>query len=181
MQDYVRRLRILVNQNAPRLLALSEVAASARPAPGKWSPREVVGHLVDSASNNHHRFVRAQFQQTLEFGEYDQDAWVKAQAYQSAPWDELVTLWRGFNLHLARVMEAIPEPLRLQLHTDHNLDKIAWQTVPAHEPTTLDYLMRDYVAHLEHHLRQILGHTATEGVANGDPPGGIRPGFSSKG
>ena len=157
MRDYIDELRSVVERSTPALLALSEDATAEHPAPGKWSPREVLGHLIDSASNNHQRFVRAQVQGGLVFAGYDQDAWVSAQQYQHAPWTELVTLWRAFNLHLARVMAAVPDAVRTRVHHRHNLDEIAWQTVPAEEPATLDYFMSDYVRHLEHHLRQILG------------------------
>jgi hypothetical protein len=155
--EYVDELRSVIEQATPALLALSEEASARRPAPGKWSPREVIGHLIDSASNNHQRFVRAQFQDDLVFAGYDQDAWVTTQKYQDAAWLELVTLWRTFNLHLARVMAAVPEPIRLRVHHRHNLDELAWKAVPRGEPTTLAYFMNDYVEHLKHHLRQILG------------------------
>jgi hypothetical protein len=157
MPDYVVRLRNLVEECRPRLSALDDDATRTRPAPGKWSPREVIGHLIDSASNNHQRFVRAQSQDSLVFPGYDQEAWVTAQRYREAPWSELVTLWAAFNLHLAHVMESVPEDVRLRPRAEHNLDAIAWRTVPRDESTTLDYFMRDYVGHLEHHLRQVLG------------------------
>lgn len=155
--DYALRLRAAVEAATPRLLALDEAAAGREPAPGKWTPRQVIGHLVDSASNNHQRFVRAQFVEHLDFPGYDQEAWVAAQRYHEAPWPELVALWRAFNLHLARVMEAVPDDVRLRPRARHALDRIAWRTVPASEPATLDYFMNDYVGHLEHHLRQVLG------------------------
>ena len=116
-----------------------------------------MGHLVDSASNNHQRFVRAQFQNDLVFAGYDQDAWVAVQQYHEAPWAELVAFWRLFNLHLARIMEAAPEATRLTRRDRHNLDVIGWQTVPRDRPATLEFFMSDYVGHLKHHLRQILG------------------------
>jgi hypothetical protein len=160
MQDYINELRSVVERSTPALLALSEAETALRPAPGKWSPREVLGHLIDSASNNHQRFVRAQLQDGLVFPGYEQDAWVKVQRYQHAPWTELVTLWRAFNLHLAWVMAAVPEAERLRERHRHNLDEIAWQAVPPEEPATLDYFMGDYVSHLKHHLRQIPGSQA---------------------
>jgi hypothetical protein len=101
-------LREAVERAVPALLALPDALTANPPAPGKWSPREIVGHLIDSASNNHRRFVLAQQQEDLVFSGYAQDAWVAAQRYQDAPWEELVSLWRQFNLHLARVMEAAP-------------------------------------------------------------------------
>ena len=70
-------------------------------------------------------------------------------------WNELVELWRGFNLHLAWVMEVAPEASRSQERLSHNLDRIGWRRVPPDRPATLDDLMEDYVDHLEHHLAQI--------------------------
>jgi hypothetical protein len=157
MQDYVAELRSIVERATLALFELSG-EESARPrAPGKWSPREVMGHLIDSASNNHQRFVRAQLQDDLVFAGYDQDAWVRMQDYQNASWADLVTLWRAFNLHLAHVMAAAPESQRLRERLRHNLDRIAWRTIPPDQPATLDYFMGDYVGHLKHHLRQVLG------------------------
>ena len=157
MEDYVTDLLNTVQRTTPLLLALDDAATLRRPAPEKWSPREILGHLIDSASNNHQRFIRARWQDDLIFPGYSQDEWVTAQRYQEAPWQELVTLWAGFNRHLARVMAAMPEPVRTRRHLRHNLHQLAWQSVPSGEPATLDYFMRDYVAHLKHHLRQVLG------------------------
>jgi 8-oxo-dGTP pyrophosphatase MutT (NUDIX family) len=154
---YVARLRAVVDAAERALAAVSDADSARRPAPGTWSPREVVGHLVDSAANNHVRFVRAQTQADLVFPGYAQDAWVEAQGYATAPWRELVTLWALYNRHLARVMARVPEAVRERPHARHNLDEIAWRPVPAHEPATLDYFMADYVGHLEHHLRRVLG------------------------
>jgi hypothetical protein len=155
-------LRQTVLQAAERLRTMSEEDAARRPEPAKWSPKEIIGHLIDSASNNHQRFVRARFRADLRFEGYDQDMWVDAQDYRSAPWPGIVDLWAAFNLHLAHVMETTsPELLRVP-RRDHNLDRIAWETVPADEPVTLEYFMRDYVAHLKHHLRQIDPRLATD-------------------
>ncbi len=83
--EYVRRLRLLVEESVPRLLALPEAKTSAPLGTGKWSPKETIGHLIDSASCNHDRFVRAQFKEDLVFAGYDQDAWVLMQEYRKAP------------------------------------------------------------------------------------------------
>jgi hypothetical protein len=153
--DYRVALRNAVREAAAILDELSDEVVTTRPAPGKWSIKEIVGHLVDSAANNHQRFVRARLQDTLVFPGYAQDEWVAAQHYQEAPWRALVTLWREYNLHIARIMDVTPEPVRLREHMRHNLHELAWQPVPAGRPATLDYFMRDYVGHLQHHLRQI--------------------------
>jgi len=153
--EYARELWATVDHAAAELRAIPEAIASVRPAPGKWSIKEIIGHLIDSASHNHQRFVRARWQDDLVFGGYQQDAWVAAQQYQSVPWDELVTLWEAYNRHVARVMAQVPAAIARREHRRHNLDQIAWQTVPADRPATLEYFMRDYVAHLKHHLRQV--------------------------
>jgi hypothetical protein len=155
MIDYVEDLRTTVVHAFGQLASVADEAAARRPAPGKWSAKEIVGHLVDSASNNHQRFVRAQFQKDLVFPGYEQDEWVVVQRYQDAPWQDLLTLWREYNLHIARVIEAIPLETRIREHTRHNLHERAWQPIPRDRPATLDYFMRDYVGYLHHHLRQV--------------------------
>ncbi len=100
---------------------------------------------------------RALPEDALVFPGYEQQSWVAIQDYQTAPWAELVDLWRLFNLHLARLMSRIPADVRLRPRASHNLDELAWQAVPRHTPATLDYFMEDYVGHLHHHLRQIQG------------------------
>ncbi len=157
MQDYVEELRLLIDRGAADLLQIREKDSAVRARPGAWSPREVVGHLIDSASVNHERFVRARLQDDLVFAGYDQDVWVANQDYQNESWSGLITLWRVFNVHIAHLMEVTPESARFEERAKHNLDEIAWKTVPRGEATTLDYFMADYVGHLKQHLRQVLG------------------------
>lgn len=156
---YAETLRTTVTAAAATLLTISDDASARRPAPGKWSAREILGHLIDSAANNHRRFVRAENQPDLVFDGYDQEAWVQRQGYAEAPWPELVTLWRVYNLHLARVMTLIPAEVRERPHRRHNLHEVAWRPVPPDQPATLDYFMADYVDHLRHHLAQIAALT----------------------
>jgi hypothetical protein len=152
---YARQLVQTVERVVARLEHLPTGTLTRRPGPGRWSIKEIVGHLVDSASNNHQRFVRARWQKDLIFPTYDQEGWVVAQEYQEAPWPELLALWRTYNLHLARVMDTTPDVLRLREHRRHNFDQVAFRSIPPDQPATLDYFMRDYVEHLEHHVRQI--------------------------
>jgi hypothetical protein len=156
-QAYVRTLLESVDGAVPALLALADRTTAEPLGPGKWSPREVIGHLIDSATNNHRRFVTAQAKDDLVFDGYDQDHWVDVQRYRDAAWPDLVMLWAAFNRHLARVMALVPEAVRLRSTARHNLDRLAWQPLPADSPATLDYFMNDYVGHLRHHLAQILG------------------------
>lgn len=134
----------VVRAAAGDLRRIAPDAAMERPAPGKWSPKEIVGHLVDSASNNHQRFVRAQEGVEMRGPGYAQDHWVAAQGYQSRDWQEVIALWEAYNLHLAHVIRAIPAA------------RLATPCIIAdREPVTLLYLVQDYLAHLKHHLRQI--------------------------
>jgi hypothetical protein len=149
------RLRHSVTAAIERLDSIPDDAASRPATPGKWSPKEVVGHLIDSACNNHARFVRATLDERLEFPGYDQEAWVSAQDYASADWRDLVSLWRDYNLHLARIVDLIPREILEAPRSQHNLDVIAWKTIPRNQPATLEYFIEDYIDHLEHHLEQI--------------------------
>lgn len=154
---YAHRLVDAVHRATPALLALDDTTTTRRPAPGKWSPREIIGHLVDSASNNHQRFVRMRDRDDLVVEGYEQDAWVDAQRYQEAPWGELVLLWMTYNRHLARLMAATPAADRDRARHAHNLHLRAYRPVSVDRAATLAYFMNDYVDHLEHHLAQVLG------------------------
>jgi len=144
-----------VEEGAGRLREIPLEVARASRGEGKWTIQEILGHLVDSASNNHQRFVRAQLQDSMVFLGYEQDRWVTLQRYQEASWPLLVNLWESFNLHMAAIMEGISDDVRLRPCQLHNLHEIAWEIQSQDEPVTLDFFMRDYVAHLLHHLRQI--------------------------
>jgi hypothetical protein len=139
------RLRAAVRSAAARFQTLTDREATARPAPGKWSRKEILGHLIDSASNNHQRFVRAQIENELSFPGYEQDAWVRTQDHGSADWRRLIDLWAAYNEHLAHVIARIPPP---RLATPLRIG--------GHDPITLGALVEDYLRHLEHHVAQIV-------------------------
>src|SRR5215470_13258387 len=107
-----KELIAVVQATVPRLTALSEATVTHRPAPDRWTIKEVLGHLIDSAANNHQRFVRAQFVSELVFPKYEQNEWVRSQHYNEIAWSELIEFWRRYNLHLAHVIQNIaPEAL----------------------------------------------------------------------
>lgn len=150
-------MRSTIENASARLLTVTEMESESRRAIGKWSTKEILGHLIDSAANNHARFVTAQFKDDLIFPGYDQEAWVANQNYQQASWLSLITLWKSYNLHLLHVVSSIPKNKLVQPCREHNLDSIAWKVVGKDEPTTLEYLFLDYIEHMKHHLRQIFG------------------------
>jgi hypothetical protein len=154
---FLKDFRGAVTEASTRLLEISEAESKVPSRAEKWSPKQIIGHLIDSATNNHQRFVRAQFRDDLHFPGYRQEEWVQVQNYNEEPWSDLVQLWKHYNLHLAHVMSAVPSEKLSTLRSIHNLDEIAFETVPKSTPATLEFFMRDYVAHLHHHLRQIFG------------------------
>jgi hypothetical protein len=146
MNDVASALRSEVGHAAARFTQLTESEAGRDRGQGKWVTKEVLGHLIDSAINNHQRFVRAQLGNAFSGPGYDQEAWVQLQGYRERPWLELVELWVALNGHVAAVIERVPAE-KLQTPC----------TIGDHEPASLEWWMRDYVRHLRHHLAQIAG------------------------
>lgn len=139
----VTALSSIVAFAIPHLTALSEQIAAQKPSPDKWSKKEILGHLIDSAANNHQRFVRLQLQPDLTLPGYEQDGWVRLGQYQRTPWTSIVALWAAYNRHLAHVIESL-DPSALG-HVWHSADG----------DVTLEFLATDYVEHMKHHLEQI--------------------------
>jgi hypothetical protein len=133
-----------VDAAEPRLRQVSEAESRVPVLAGGWSRKQVIGHLIDSASNNHQRFVRAALQGELDFPKYDQAGNVRVQAVQEADWPLLISLWASYNRYLAHVIAQLPE------------DKLdAACRIGDGESVTLRFLVEDYLTHLLHHLRQI--------------------------
>lgn len=144
-----------IDQATPVLMSISVAKQIRKPALDKWSPKEIIGHLIDSANNNHRRFVRAQWQSDLTLLGYEQVEWVENQNYQEAEWKPLITLWQTYNLHLVHVMKMTSPDQMKHIVRGLNLGYIK-PKIPATDPATLEQLMKDYIAHLKHHLTQIL-------------------------
>ena len=144
MEKISQELLQTVERAAQHLQKLDQRELSTKPAPEKWSKKEILGHLIDSASNNHQRFVRAQYTDRLEFPPYAQDEWMRIQQYNAGDWETMVDLWRLYNRHLAHVISNIPT------------DKFATPCrIESPEPVTLEFLVKDYLDHLKHHLKQL--------------------------
>jgi hypothetical protein len=117
----------------------------SKPAPGKWSNKQIMGHLCDSATINLQRFVRCTYEENFKLV-YEQDEWVIAQCYQEMNINDLLQLWRLLNLQIGRIMDQYP-PDRLQAQCDNSKKDVSLHTV--------EYLVQDYIDHLRHHLSQI--------------------------
>ena len=166
MDNWLEDFRRTLDSAVEQLLLISEAESAVAKAAGKWSAKEIIGHLIDSASHNHQRFVRAQFKDDLVFPGYEQEEWVRVQRYNDEPWQRLVQLWWHYNSHILHVMSTVPVPTRTKLRAKHNLHQLAWKPVDEREPVTLEYFMRDYVDHLQHHLRQIFDAPASHSGGN---------------
>ena len=117
-----------------------------RPALGKWSKKEVVGHLCDSAIINLQRFLRCTYEENFKLI-YEQDDWVKAQHYQEMSIDDILRLWNILNLQIIHVLNNYPAD-RIHAICDNSKTEVALHTV--------EWLAQDYVDHLNHHLKQII-------------------------
>lgn len=135
-----------VAQAKPLLLKFTNADTSKRPSPSKWAKKEILGHLLDSASNNHQRFVRASIQGSLTFPGYEQDKLVDLQRFTEMDWGFLVDLWTSYNRFLAHVLTCLP-PTAAKVTC----------AIGDHKPVTLGWIAEDYVEHLKHHLNQIVG------------------------
>ncbi len=142
-----------VAQAKPLLMNLDNADTSTSPSEGKWSKKEILGHLLDSASNNHQRFVRATLQRTTQgttftFPGYDQNPLVELQRFNDVDWNFLVDFWASYNRFLAHVINNLPvDAAKITCNIGNN------------PPATLEWIASDYVAHLKHHLNQVLGQT----------------------
>ena len=134
----------IVDRAEPLLRQISEEDSNRPALPGGWSYKQVLGHLIDSASNNHQRFVRASLADSLEFPAYDQNGCVRVEAVEQAAWPALVALWTSYNRYLAHIIA----------HFDSAKLEVPCR-IGANEPVTLAFLAQDYVRHLTHHLAQI--------------------------
>ena len=148
-RELAGRIRAIVAREEQRLRAIPPESAARPGAPGKWSPSQVLGHLIDSAANNHQRFVRCQIQGHLVISGYTQGEWVATQAYHEEPWGDLIGLWTAFNAHLAHVVQHMPDAA-----LSHTCAIIAVDGQPG-PAISLEALVVDYLRHLEHHLQQI--------------------------
>ncbi|MGE0772290.1 MAG: DinB family protein [Cyclobacteriaceae bacterium] len=139
-------LRQLVKTFAERCGRLSEEEFSAKPNPAKWSKKEVLGHLIDSAHNNIRRFIVAQYASEPPHIIYEQDFWVKVNDYQHMKSEDVIKYWVLINERISHILETMPSA---------NLEKLADTGREGKSTHSIEWLAQDYVKHMKHHLNQI--------------------------
>lgn len=149
----IARLEAALNTVPEQFQALHDEVYQAR-TPGKWSRLQILGHLCDSALNNVSRFIQLQQSGIANdsanppsITPYNQNQWVDAQQYNNAPIEDVIRLWFSLNQAILRVIAHLSQP---------SLDVRC--KLPDGQIVTLEWLIQDYVAHMEHHLHQIFSN-----------------------
>jgi len=144
MTSFSVRLLNAIAAEEPQLRAVSEQAAQAKPG-DKWSKKQELGHLIDSSLNNRVRFVKAALEGKFDGPGYDGDGWVDLAGYAEAPWVRLIDHWKMSNESLAVLLNRIPKE-RMS----------ASCIIGGAPPVTLEFVIEDYILHMQHHLDHIL-------------------------
>ncbi len=147
VKQVAAELRLMITTYSTAFTALEELDFSAKPNPEKWSKKEIVGHLIDSAQNNLRRFIVSQYESTPPHIVYDQDYWVKANNYQNMTSMDVIVSWMLVNFRISEVLENMPEEhYSKQCNTGKGAEQLY----------TLAWLAQDYVKHLKHHINQVV-------------------------
>lgn len=157
--ELAERLEGVIRAAVSWLVTLSDADASVPERDGKWSTKEIIGHLTDSAVNNLGRIVRMQSAAPQTLSGYDQEAWVKSQHYREREWAGVLGLWFALNEHVVWTIR----------HVERS--RLANEGVVAGRRITLRFLIEDYIAHMEHHMRA-LQSWARPGMGSGNGKGG---------
>jgi len=148
MQQTVKQLLALVEEYTDKFSNIPDTEFAQKPASGKWSKKEITGHLVDSAQNNIQRFVRAQYINRPHIV-YHQDEWVAEQNYQHYNKHDLIELWALLNKHICVILANMPqEAYGLEVNVGKEQEKLV----------TLQFLAEDYIVHHLHHINQIFSN-----------------------
>jgi len=142
MRAIASDLKNIIDQHISALRALPDQEIKDKPSPTKWSRKEILGHMVDSAQNNIRRFIVAQYEESPRIV-YNQDKWVAISHYQEYESADLINLWYLLNKHIVVILENMAEEMKQRES----------QTEALH---TLEWLALDYIKHLKHHLHQVL-------------------------
>jgi hypothetical protein len=138
-------LEDIINRQSAIFERISDDEWSYKFSREKWSKKEILGHLCDSALTNIRRFIITQYRENENIA-YDQNFWVEAQNYQNIPVQNIINLWKTLNLQIINIVENIP---------DDKLQRMCDMTKTEKQSFTLEYIIKDYIDHLQHHLKAI--------------------------
>lgn len=155
MQKYLTRWQKKIFEIEKQLTAIDKDLAKTKPKPDKWCINEILGHLIDSAINNHRRFILMQIQDDLVFEGYEQDKWVELQNYIIKDLKTLIETWEILNLNIISSLMEVNPSLWKKEYKVHSFDEILWKEIPKTTAATPEYFVKDYFGHLDHHLKQI--------------------------
>jgi hypothetical protein len=144
IESSVIRLEYLLDIVPDLLKKIGEEEFSYKSTPDKWSKKEILGHLIDSATNNHHRFIRVQFEDIPKIS-YDQNKWNSSGYYNKINSNQIISFWTVYNRQLLEIMQFLPEDI---LNRKCNIGE--------DENVTLAWIINDYIRHMEHHLKQLV-------------------------
>jgi len=147
VKQVAAELRLMITTYSTAFTALKEEDFAAKPTPEKWSKKEIVGHLIDSAQNNLRRFIVGQYEVNPPHIVYDQDFWVKANNYQNMTSMDVIVMWMLVNFRISEILETMPE---------ENYSKECNTGKGAPQLYTLEWLAEDYIKHMKHHINQII-------------------------
>lgn len=142
-KEFLDEMRSKIDIFQKKISGLTEETASHKPTPDRWSIKQVIGHLIDSAANNHQRFIRLQ-NEDIHLPGYDQNMWVDANRYQGEKFSFLLNLWYSYNVHLLHLLSGVDEKCLSN----------KWH-IPGGENLTLSFIIEDYFSHLFHHAKKI--------------------------
>jgi len=145
IETSLQQILLLCDSVPDQIRSLTRVEISEKRFEGTWSKKEILGHLCDSAFVNLQRLIRGQVESAPQIF-YDQNKWVNVQDYENYDVEELIRLWHSLNKHF--------------YHIAYSMDKSALNSVCLDKEgnkLTLQFLIDDYVSHLQHHLAQIIG------------------------
>lgn len=144
IQTSIERLQFLCNTIPVLLEKIDEETFSKKPSHEKWSKKQIIGHLIDSAANNHQRMIRGQFEDTPKI-RYDQNKWNEHSYYQEMDKDQIISFWTAYNKQLMELIKRIPE------------EKLS-NKIETENMVTLQFIIEDYVIHMEYHLKQVVDY-----------------------
>lgn len=145
VKESIIKLDKIIDKAVDLLLEISDEEMSRKVSPDKWSKKEILGHLIDSATNNHQRFIRAQYESNPQII-YDQNKWNEFNFYQEIESSQIINFWTIYNRQIIEIIKRIPK------------ENLANQVSVGEKIMTLEFIIDDYVEHLEHHLKQLIAY-----------------------